>query len=76
MDLEHYIKTTQVYTPVEQWPFPSSTNNDQLEKTILEFDEEAYAAACRRHYEELGGCETGKATQLIGDRIYEKCCTN
>lgn len=73
VDLEHYVKTTQVYTPVSQWPFPSSTNNDDLEKTILEFDEAAYAAACRRHYEDLGGCETGKATKLIGDRIYEKC---
>ena len=74
VDLEHYVKTTQVYTPVSQWPFPSSTNNDDLEKTILEFDEAAYAAACRRHYEDLGGCETGNATKLIGDRIYEKCC--
>ena len=73
VDLEHYVKTTQVYTPVSQWPFPSSTNNDDLEKTILEFDEAAYAAACRRHYEDLGGCETGNATKLIGDRIYEKC---
>ena len=74
VDLEHYVQTTQVYTPVKDWPFPSSTNNDDLEKTILEFDEAAYAAACRRHYEELGGCETGRATELICKRIYEKCC--
>ena len=73
VDLEHYVETTQVYTPVKDWPFPRSTNNDDLEKTILEFDEAAYAAACRRHYEELGGCETGKATELICKRIYEKC---
>lgn len=73
IDLEHYVKTTQVYTPVEQWPFPSSTDNDALEKTILEFNEETYAAACRRHYEDLGGCETGKATELLCQRIREVC---
>jgi CDP-glycerol glycerophosphotransferase (TagB/SpsB family) len=37
VDLDHYIKTTEVYTPVESWPFPKSVNNDELEKNILEF---------------------------------------
>lgn len=73
VDLEHYIKTTQVYTPVEEWPFPRSTDNDQLERSILQFDEEKYAAACRYHYESLGGCETGKATELVCQRIAEQC---
>ena len=35
-DLQHYIETTEVYTPVSEWPFPQSTNNDELEKTISE----------------------------------------
>ena len=72
-DLDHYVQTTKVYTPVSEWPFPQSTDNDLLEKTILEFDEEAYAAACRHHYESLGGCETGRATELVCQRIYEQC---
>lgn len=74
VDLDHYVATTQVYTPVSQWPFPQSVNNDQLEKNILEFDEEKYAADCKRHYEALGGCETGKATELVCQRIYQQCC--
>ena len=73
IDLDHYIKTTQVYTPVEEWPFPRSTNNDDLEKSILNFDESSYADACRYHYTSLGGCETGKATELVCRRIYEVC---
>lgn len=72
-DLEHYVATTEVYTPVSEWPFPQSTNNDDLERTILEFDEADYAAACQRHYDALGGCESGRATQQICDRIYETC---
>lgn len=73
VDLEHYIETTEVYTPVEEWPFPRSTNNDELEKSILEFDEEKYATDRRRHYERLGGCETGEAARLVCQRICEVC---
>ena len=73
VDLDHYVATTDVYTPVAEWPFPQSVNNDELEKNILEFDEEKYAAACKRHYDALGGCETGNATELVCQRIYQQC---
>ena len=73
VDLEHYVQTTQVYTPVSEWPFPKAVNNDQLEKNILTFDEEAYKLACEKHYKALGGCETGQATKLVCERIFEKC---
>ena len=73
IDLEHYIKTTEVYTPVESWPFPKSVNNDELEKNILEFNQEEYAAACKKHYDELGGTESGEATKLVCERIYQEC---
>lgn len=72
-DLEHYVSTTEVYSPVSEWPFPQAVNNDQLEKNILEFNEEDYAAACKRHYEDLGGCETGEATKLVCQRIAQLC---
>ena len=73
VDLDHYVATTEVYTPVAEWPFLQSVNNDELERNILEFDEEKYAAACKRHYDGLGGCETGKATELVCQRIYQQC---
>lgn len=73
VDMEHYIATTEVETPVEEWPFPKAVNNDELEKNILEFDENKYKADCERHYRDLGGCETGKAAELVGDYIYEQC---
>lgn len=73
MDLDHYIATTDVYTPVSEWPFPQSVNNDELERNILEFNEEKYAASCTRHYTDLGGNETGKATELICKRILKHC---
>ena len=50
-----------------------SYTNDELEKNILEFDADAYKTACEKHYKELGGCETGKATQLVCEYIYRTC---
>ena len=73
VDLAHYVATTEVYTPVSQWPYPQAVNNDELEKNILEFDEEKYAADCKAHYKALGGCETGEAAQLVAQRIYQQC---
>lgn len=64
-DLQHYIETTAVYTPVSEWPFPKSTNNDELEKSILEFDETKYGEDCDAHYKHLGGCETGRAAEYV-----------
>ncbi len=73
VDLEHYVATTEVYTPVSQWPFPQSTDNDQLEKTILEFDEQSYRTACDGHYQALGGCESGRAGEQVAEYIYAMC---
>lgn len=73
VDLDHYIETTDVYTPVNEWPFPKSVNNDELEYNILTFDEKKYSEDCKRHYDSLGGCETGCATQKVCERIYEIC---
>lgn len=72
-DLDHYVETTKVYTPVEEWPFPKSRTNEELKECILHFDEEAYHLACKKHYDDLGGCETGKATELVCDRIRDVC---
>ena len=72
-DLEHYVATTEVYTPVSQWPYPQAVSNDQLEKNILEFNEEKYAEDCRCHYQALGGRETGDATGQVCRRICQLC---
>lgn len=76
VDLQHYIETTEVYTPVSEWPFPKSQNNDELEKIILEFDSKKYINDCKRHYDCLGGSETGYATQLICQDIAKRAGIN
>lgn len=72
-DLEHYLATTGVYTPVSEWPFPKATDNDGLVRNILNFDEKSYKEACARHYKALGGHETGSAASLVCEYIYKSC---
>jgi len=71
VDLDRYVRTAEVYAPISEWPFPKASDNGGLERNILGFDEKRYAGACARHYRELGGCETGRAARLVGERIWE-----
>lgn len=73
VDLDHYIESTKVYTPVSEWPFPSARDNSTLEYNILTFSEEDYKADLQSHYDALGGCETGCATEKVGKKISEIC---
>lgn len=72
-DLDHYVENTKVYTPVEEWPFPKARSNKELQNNILSFDEEDYKKRCTKHYNDLGGCETGIATELVCKRIMDIC---
>ena len=73
VDKDHYIETTEVYTPVSEWPFPFATSNQELKALILNFDEKQYAEDCKQHYAKLGGCESGQATKLVAEKIHDIC---
>ena len=72
-DMKEYIEDTQVYSPVCDWPFPKAENNDELIHNILYFDYDQYHSECDRHYKELGGCETGKASKIVAQIIKQQC---
>ena len=72
-DLQHYIDTTDLYTPVSEWPFSIAESNEELVENIKKFNEKSYAVDCKRHYDLLEGCETGEATQIVCDWIENKC---
>lgn len=72
-DLQHYIKTTDLYTPVSEWPFSIAESNEELVENIKIFNEKSYAVDCKRHYDLLEGCETGEATKIVCDWIESKC---
>lgn len=73
VDFYHYLETTGSYVPPSEWPYPIATSNDDLVQSILDFDEAKYREKCKKYYEALGGCETGEATRLVAEKIYQAC---
>lgn len=68
-DLAAYQGERDFYTPIDSWPFPMATNNDELQNAILDFDAEQYAQNVREHHTQLGSCESGNATAQAAQRI-------
>jgi CDP-glycerol glycerophosphotransferase len=74
-DIEEYVKERKgtFYTPIETWSFPLAQNNDELEKNILEYDEQKAMKKIQEHLDFLGNYEDGHATEKICSLI-EKIC--
>ncbi|MBQ3080236.1 MAG: CDP-glycerol glycerophosphotransferase family protein [Clostridia bacterium] len=72
-DLKDYSAERDFYTDIRSWPFPLSENNDELEKNILEFDDNKYLKDVQSHHKALGSYETGRAAEYAAKRIYEIC---
>jgi len=62
-DLKKYQNEQGFYTPIEDWPFPLAETNEQLMENILNFDEEEYKQAVKRHHLDLGSYESGTACE-------------
>ena len=71
-DLAEYRDSEDFYTPIETWPFPLAETEDALLKAIRGFDEAAYAARVRKHYEDLGSFETGRASEKLMEAVEKK----
>jgi CDP-glycerol glycerophosphotransferase len=69
-DVEKYSAEQGFYTLVEEWPFPLAKTNDELAKSILQFDKEKYAEAVKRHHADLGSYENGTATKQFYEKIF------
>ena len=70
-DISEYRGERDFYTPIESWPFPLASNNDELAQVIADFDENSYRAAVDRHHQELGSTESGSAAQQCAERIVD-----
>ena len=70
-DIREYRGERDFYTPIESWPFPLASCNDELARVIADFDADAYRAAVDRHHRELGSTESGTAAKQCAERIVE-----
>lgn len=64
-DLSEYEKKVNFNYPIETWGFPVCTNNEELERTILLFDNNNHIKNMKKHHEMMGSYEDGKATDRV-----------
>lgn len=70
-DIENYINERGFYYSLNETPFPISASNDELENNILEFDEKKYQKDTKVFLKKRGCFESGKASELVVDKIIE-----
>jgi putative glycero-phosphotransferase len=64
-DLKEYKNERDFYTPIEDWPYPISENNDELRKKIQKFDFDCYTQSVTKHHKIQGSFERGDSTEKI-----------
>lgn len=72
-DLEEYKEKRGFNKPIEEWGFPISLTNDELETKILLWDKNTHVANMDRQHIINGSFEDGHATERICKLISEKC---
>ena len=70
-DIIEYSQKCKFYTPINEWPFPISTDAEALKQSIKLFDYNDYLMRCKAHYDALGGNETGNATKFLAEYIID-----
>ena len=68
-DIDKYIAERGFYTDPATWPFPLARSEDVLHENIARFDDGKYAAAVRKHLEDLGSYENKDACRKVCEAI-------
>lgn len=70
VDIEAYKKERDFYIPMEEWPFPLATSNEELIELINQFDQEKYKKDSDDFYQNRYGLfPLGKASYYAAERI-------
>lgn len=70
-DIEKYNNERGFFYPLESTPFPIITNNDELKKMILDFDDKIYLERVEMFLKEKGCIDDGYASQRVVGLIKE-----
>jgi CDP-glycerol glycerophosphotransferase len=68
-DLMEYETERGFSVSPENWPYPITKSNGELEDAILNFDDGEYRKKVIKHHKDVGSYEDGKATEIICDLI-------
>ena len=69
VDIDEYCKDRNFYFPLDQTPFPLSTDNDELAQNIAAFDLSAYQTRLKAFYDQVGMIADGHAAARCADWI-------
>lgn len=70
-DIALYNNERGFVYPLETTPFPIATDNAEMQKNILAFDEQKYAIEHAAFLKEKGCCEDGHASEKVVDKILQ-----
>ena len=69
-DIDDYTRNERgLYFDIKKLPFPLAQNNDELERIIVEFDNEKYRNEAQRLYDQIGYKTTADSTEQIVEYI-------
>ena len=72
VDIDEYKGDRNFYFDLSLLPFDLSTNNDELEKSILNFEQATYEKRLNAFFDEVGMVRTGDASRKVAEIIREK----
>ncbi|WP_169923690.1 CDP-glycerol glycerophosphotransferase family protein [Propionicimonas paludicola] len=70
-DLDAVRRNPGFYVDPREWGFALAQTNTDLQSSIQDWDPERYREQIRHHHQELGSAETGRASQIIAQRILD-----
>ncbi len=69
-DMSDYDENERSFAyPVKKWRYPIAKNNEEAVKNILSFDEKEFVGQMKKHLEEAGSYEDGKAAEKTASLI-------
>lgn len=71
-DVDSYETSRGLYMPCRKWPFPVARNNEELQKEILEFNENVYRQKINAYTQYMNSYETGDAARQIMELICKR----
>lgn len=71
-DIEEYKGDRNFYFPLDSLPFALCTDNDELEKAVLDFDQAAYETRLGAFFDSVGMIRDGGAAKKCADWILNK----
>lgn len=73
MDIDDYKEDRNFNIPLDELPFTVATDNDEMEKAILSFDEDEYKKSVELFFDSVGMVRDGNSSKKCAELVRSKC---